>query len=118
MAGNNLDNTIIAGKDDASLWGGNGGDDLLTGGEGRNMFFYANGNGNDTISGTNNGDIVYLAGVTLENLVGTDFKDGSVAINFTDGGKLTVNDAENCGFVLGDQTFYVNGNDFSTNKPE
>ncbi|MBR4904267.1 MAG: hypothetical protein IKZ53_06320, partial [Selenomonadaceae bacterium] len=85
----------------------NGGDDLLIGGEGQNMFFYTLGNGNDSISGTNSGDIVYLSAVTLENLAGSEFNGNSVAINFKDGGKLTVNDAENCSFIMGDQTYYV-----------
>ena len=122
LAGNDTDNIIYGGSGKNSLWGGNGGDDLLIGGEGANMFFYANGNGNDTISGVNSGDVVYLGGVTLDNLAGTEFNTGSITMNFTDGGKLTVNDAANATFVLGgaegQPAYYVNGNDFSTTKPE
>jgi len=80
------------------------------------MFFYANGNGNDTISGTKEGDVVYLGGVTLDNLTGTDFNSGSITLNFNDGGKLTVNDAANATFVLGGQegqpVYHVEGSDF------
>ena len=109
LAGNVLDNTILAGIGDASLWGGNGGNDLLIGGAGKNMFFYALNNGSDTVSGTNDGDTVYLSGVTLENIIGADFTDSAVAINFSDGGKLTVNDAgKDVGFTVGEQTFRVN----------
>ena len=122
LAGNDLDNTILGGLDNASLWGGNGGDDSLVGGSGQNMFFYTNGNGSDTISGTNEGDVVYLSAVTLENLAGTDFNGSAITLNFKDGGKLTVNDASNCAFVMGgtenQDTYYVNGEDFTTTKPE
>ena len=94
LAGNSADNVIMAGANDASLWGGNGGDDLLVGGEGQNTFFYANGNGNDTASSVNDGDIFYLSGVTLEQISTATFEDGNAVINFTDGGKLTIDDAE------------------------
>ena len=109
LAGNDLDNTIQAGLGDASLWGGTGGDDLLIGGDGTNTFFYANGNGSDTVSGVNDGDIVYLSGVTLENIIGADFTDSAVAVKFSDGGQLTVNEAGKAvDFVVGEQTFRVN----------
>ena len=92
LAGNTLDNVIIAGEGDASLWGGTGGDDLLTGGDGKNMFFYTNGNGNDTIAGANDGDVVYFSGVTLEQISSSSVVDGNAVINFADGGKVTVTD--------------------------
>ena len=116
LAGNDLDNTIIAGSEDASLWGGNGGDDLLVGGKGQNLFFYCAGNGNDTIQGTNAGDVVYFGGITMEQILGSEFSGGNVTINFTDGGKLTVDNAANCSFVIGDQTYYSNGSEFTTEK--
>ena len=119
LAGNELDNTILAGQGDASLWGGTGGNDLLQGGAGKNTFFYALGNGSDTISGTNDGDIVYLSGVTLENIIGADFASGAVNLRFSDGGKLTVTDTnKDVSFIVGDQTFYVNNehSGFTTEK--
>ncbi len=119
LAGNDLDNTIIAGNGDASLWGGDHGNDLLVGGKGHNMFFYCNGDGNDSVTGVNNGDLVYLAGVTLDQIVGADFGRDAVALNFSNGDKLTVNDkGKDLGFVVGEQTFYVNNerNSFSTEK--
>ena len=118
LAGNDLDNTIIAGSEDASLWGGNGGDDLLIGGKGQNLFFYCAGNGNDTIQGTNAGDVVYFGGITMEQILGSEFSGGNVTINFTDGGKLTVDNAANCSFVIGDQTYYSNGSEFTPTKSE
>ena len=91
LAGNDLDNTILAGNGDASLWGGNGGDDLLVGGAGKNTFFYTNGNGNDTIQGANAGDVVNLSQVTLEQIASTNITADNVAINFKDGGSLQIN---------------------------
>ena len=50
LVDNELNNTIIAGQGDASLWCGfSPDDDLLIGGNSRNTFFYRMGNGNDTI---------------------------------------------------------------------
>ena len=120
LAGNDLNNTIMGGAGRNSLWGGNLGDDLLTGGSGANMFFYTNGNGNDTIQGVKEGDVVYLSAVTLENISSTDFASDSITINFNDGGKLKINDAgSNVGIVIGEQTYYVNSarNDYTTTKP-
>lgn len=116
LAGNDLDNKIFAGKGDASLWGGNGGNDLLVGGAGKNTFYYTTGNGSDTISGANAGDVVYLTQVSLDQISGASVTNNIATINFVDGGQLTINDAANCNFVLtqGDQsqTYGVSGNSF------
>ena len=120
LAGNEFNNTIYGGAGSNSLWGGNGGDDLLVGGEGQNMFFYTNGNGMDTIEGVKDGDVVYLSAVTIENIAGTEFNNDSITINFNDGGKLKINDGgANVGIVMGEQTYYVNGDrsDYTTEKP-
>lgn len=119
LAGNELDNKIYAGNGDASLWGGNGGDDLLVGGAAQNIFFYTLGNGNDTVTGVNDGDSVILAGVKLEEIIGADFTNNALTLNFSDGGTLTVNDrGKDVGFVVEDQTFYVDSEreGFSTEK--
>ncbi|MBR4384753.1 MAG: hypothetical protein IKP64_14505, partial [Selenomonadaceae bacterium] len=70
LAGYALDETIIAGKGDSSLWGGIFGDDLLIGGESQNTFFYHLGEGNDTIQGAKSGDIVDLNTLTIDQVVG------------------------------------------------
>ena len=119
MGGNSVSNTIYGGLGNASLWGGNGGNDLLVGGSGQNMFSYRLGNGSDTITGVNDGDTVDLAGVTLDDIVSADFTNNALALNFSDGGKLTVNEnGKGVNFVVGDQTFYVNNehNGFVTDK--
>ena len=121
LAGNDTNNTIYGGEGSNSLWGGNGGDDLLVGGSGQNMFFYTNGNGIDTIEGVKDGDVVYLAAVTIENIANTEFNSDSITINFNDGGKLKINDGgANVGIVMGEQTYYVNSDrsDYTTEKPE
>ncbi len=109
LAGNDLDNKIFAGKGDSTLWGGSGGDDLLVGGTGKNTFYYLQGNGNDTIQGANNGDVVYLSTVTLEQISGTSITGDAVSINFTDGGSLQVNSNANVTYQLAD------GSKFSAN---
>ena len=114
----NTNNTLIGGAGKNSLWGGNGseGNDLLFGGAGQNSFFYANGNGDDSISGTSEGDLVYLSEVTLDNIASTAVENGVATINFKDGGKLTVNDAGNCSYILtqGDQAqiYQISDNQF------
>ncbi len=116
LAGNDTDNTILAGSGDTSLWGGNGGDDFMQGGAGHDSFYYTNGNGNDTISGAGTGDVVFLSEMTLDQISTTSVSNGTAVISFKDGGSLTVGDAANCQFVLtqGDQyqTYRVNGDQF------
>ena len=91
---------------DSSLWGGNGGDDLLQGGSGKNTFFYCLGNGNDTIAGTNDGDAIILSTVTLEQIASTNIAADSVAINFTDGGSLQINSNADITYQFADGSKY------------
>ncbi len=112
LAGNDLDNRIFAGQGDATLWGGNGGDDLLVGGTGKNTFYYLQGNGNDTIASAHDGDIVYLSTVTLDQISGTSITGDAVSINFKDGGLLQVNSNANVTYQLAD------GSKFSANHAQ
>ena len=112
LAGNALDNTILAGNGDASLWGGTGGDDLLIGGTGKNTFFYLQGNGSDTIQSANDGDAVILSNVTLEQISDTSITAGGVAINFKDGGSLQINSTADITYQLAD------GSKFSANHEQ
>ena len=105
LAGNDLDNTIIAGAGDASLWGGNGGDDLLIGGKAHNLFFYTNGNGNDTITGVNNGDAVILSNISLDQIIATNITADGTTINFKDGGTLNVATSNAVEFAFNDATY-------------
>ncbi len=112
LAGNDLDNTILAGNSDSSLWGGNGGNDFMQGGTGKNTFFYTNGNGNDTIQGANNGDVVNLAQVTLEQIASSNITADAVTLNFKDGGSLQINSAADITYQLAD------GSKFSANHEQ
>ena len=107
LAGNDLDNTILAGNGDSSLWGGSLGDDLLVGGSGKNTFFYLQGNGFDTIAGAHDGDEVILSIVTLDQISGTSITADAVSINFTDGGSLQINSNANVTYQLADGSKYA-----------
>ena len=112
LVGNDLDNTIRAGSGDSSLWGGNAGDDFMQGGVGKNIFFYTVGNGNDTISGANNGDVVNLAQVSLEQIASSNITADAVTLNFKDGGSMQINGAANITYQLAD------GSKFSANHEQ
>ena len=103
LAGNDYNNVIVAGSGETSLWGGNFGDDALIGGAGKDTFYYQYGNGQDTISGAKEGDVVNLAMVSLDKITEANIEDGK--LSFYDGGSLTV--TENFDKL----TFIVNGNE-------
>ncbi len=114
LAGNDYNNTILAGTGDTSLWGGNFGDDVLIGNaEGTNTFFYAAGangesNGQDTIQGAKAGDIIDLANNTLD-MISTEFEDTGLTLKFSNGGSLKVDgDVTGVAFKVGGDTYYVN----------
>ncbi len=112
LVGNALDNTILAGNGDSSLWGGNAGNDFMQGGAGKNTFFYTIGNGSDSIAGANNGDVVYLSQVTLEQIASTNITADAVTLNFKDGGSLQVNSNADITYQLAD------GSKFSANHAQ
>ena len=101
LVGNDFDNTIRAGQGDSSLWGGRG-DDLLQGGAAKNTFFYTIGDGFDTVTGVNDGDVINLADLTLEQIAATNINSAGVAIKFVDGGSLTVNGTADVTYQLAD----------------
>lgn len=112
LAGNDYNNTIIAGSGATSLWGGNRGDDALVAGTGQDTFFYTIGNGTDTIYGAKNGDIVNLAGVTLDQLDTANFafSETGVKLAFKDGGVLYIGDngGNDVSYIVEGQTYFVN----------
>ncbi len=112
LAGNDFDNTIRAGSGDSSLWGGNLGNDFMQGGTGKNTFFYTVGNGSDTIAGANNGDVVNLAQMTLDQIASTNITADAVTLNFKDGGSLQINSAADITYQLAD------GSKFSANHAQ
>ena len=115
LAGNDYNNNIVAGSGEASLWGGHKGDDALYAGTGKDTFYYTLGNGTDTIFGAKDGDVVNLAGVTLDQIVGAEFSGSGdpiqgVALNFRDGGKLYIGDSgtNDVSYVVNGETYVVN----------
>lgn len=110
LIGNEENNTLIAGRGYSSLWGGSSvSDDLLIGGNSENTFFYCIGNGKDTIQSTNNGDLVMLSDISMEQIISAGITSNSVALNFADGGSLQVNGSKNVTYQLND------GSKFSAN---
>lgn len=107
LVGNEFNNTIIAGQGDSSMWGGSSNsNDMLIGGESCNTFFYCLGNGNDTITGINNGDRIILSTVTLDQITGTNITAEGVSINFADGSSLQINGTANITYQLADASRY------------
>lgn len=66
----------------------------MVGGSGKNNFFYLVGDGNDTISNAQSGDVVELLNVNLSDIdvAGTieNSKGSNIEIKFNDGGSLVV----------------------------
>ena len=94
MAGNTAENVIYGGSGTNSLWGGwSTEDDTLIGGTGQNNFWYGMDEGNDTISGANEGDVVNLYDISLDDLTFYGEVDGNVVIR-TQSGSLTLTDSE------------------------
>lgn len=106
LAGNNLDNEIIAGAGDSSMWGGDSGsNDVLTGGDATNMFWYGLGEGNDVINNADSNDSVNLYNISLKDIVSfEDFQSG-VKLNMSSS-SLTINATETPKVMLADGTSY------------
>lgn len=106
LAGNDAANTIYGGLGYASMWGGAGNaNDLMVGGTAHNEFYYEVGNGNDTILGSLDGDIIHL-GATLEQIDfdGTTMDEGGIVVKFNDGGKLNIDGNSEVSFSFDDGT--------------
>ncbi len=90
LAGNNNNNTITAGSNGTSIWGGAGGEDVLIGGDSRDMFWYSKGGGNDEVrnftTGTSdNSDVLAIMDGFTVNRAGNN-----LAIISEDGGVMSV----------------------------
>ena len=108
IGANDLANKLIAGSGGSSLWGGNGGDDTLVGGDGYDEFFYTVGNGNDVIKNAASNDIVNLLGVSLGQISDALVNESAVTLKFIDGGSLRVEGNTNVGYSLGGLTYAAN----------
>lgn len=115
LGGNDYDNTIIAGSGDTSLWGGDGGNDLMVAGTGKDTFFYNRGNGADTINGAKDGDVVDLTNIQLDQILG-EITDTGVELKFSDGGSLTVNSTAAVEYKVGETTYIVEDGEWKTKE--
>ena len=94
LAGNNLNNEIIAGSGNSSMWGGDtGSNDVLTGGSAANMFWYGLGEGNDVINNADSNDTVNLYNIGLTDIVSVEDFQSGLKINMSSG-SLTINATE------------------------
>ena len=84
---------------------GNGGNDLLIGGSGANVFFYLLGDGNDTIDGAAEDDVISLLNIGLDDIRSIEATDNATAIRFADGGRLNINGALDVTFELTDGSY-------------
>ena len=102
------DNRIYAGNVGSSLWGGFGGNDTLTGGDGNDEFFYVTGSGSDVIQNAGDNDVVNLLGVNLSQITEVSITDSAIFVSFEDGGRLNVRGNSNVGFKLDGVTYVAN----------
>ena len=100
LAGAAYDEVIRAGAEGTHnyLWGANG-NDTLYGGAGEDKFYYSVGDGNDVINNYTYGqDTIYLNDLTFDDVnfdkSSAGVVDGSVKIEFNDGGSVTVQGVE------------------------
>ncbi|MBR0103766.1 MAG: hypothetical protein IJQ01_09755 [Selenomonadaceae bacterium] len=108
LAGDAKSNTIFGGLGNASLWGGSGSaNDLLVGGSALNSFYYEQGNGADTIDNAGDGDIVNLFDTSLENITSAAINSTGVALQFNNGGSLTINSNADVNYRLADGSIYT-----------
>ena len=110
LAGNELNNSIVGGAGNDSLWGGyTSSNDTLVGGSGHNTFFYLQGNGRDVIQNAHDGDNIILDDITLDQIADANITADGVVLKFTDGGSLIVNSMANVTYQL------ANGSRYSAN---
>ena len=98
---------IFAGDDGSRLWGGNGFvADILTGGDGEDIFVSGKYEGSDSIVNASSDDTVFLRDVTLSDIALTASDGYNVGIMFNTGNVLTVTGTSeySANFMLADGT--------------
>ena len=89
ITGSSKNDTIFAGSGPSTLWGSKG-DDYLEGNTNNDTFVYALGDGNDTIQNAGEGDLIFGADISLDQILSTNISAESVTVNFIDGGTINV----------------------------
>lgn len=115
LVGNANDNTIIAGKSDASLWSGFSSiDDLLIGVTLAILFSTSMVTDTIHIQGINDGDSVILPDISLDQITGTNITAESASIRFNDGDSLQMDSLQMQG--TSDVTYQLaDGSKYSAN---
>ena len=108
IGANHLSNELIAGSGGSSLWGGAGGYDTLTGGDGSDTFFFGKNDGVDVINNSYQNDTIFLYDVNLSDIVAVSYGTNQINLNLTSGANLQVNGLENisAAFQLADGSKY------------
>ncbi len=95
-------NEIRGGRGTSVLWGGqyDGTADVLIGGSGVDIFIVGQYDGNDTVSGAESQDIIYLHDVNFTQLVSSNVSDSGFTITTETGSQISVNNSDNlsCAF--------------------
>ena len=126
ISGGNGNDTLFGGVGNDKLYGQNGNDSLiggvgndnLTGGAGKDIFYYKDGDGNDTITDYKAGeDKIQIASGTV-----TASMSGKKAIFKVGKGKITVNNGKDKNITIidsnGNEKVYYNGKDSSGNDDD
>ena len=92
FAGNDNNNSIVAGSGGSSLWGGAGGNDTLVGGSGSDMFWYMLGNGEDVITNFTSNDTLNVLNGGVAQLTR---ENGMIDLLMNDGATLHLNTDSN-----------------------
>ena len=110
IGGNNSANQITAGSGGSSLWGGFGGDDILTGGSGVDNFFYGKNDGADVINNASSSDFVNLYDVSLADIISANISGSQISVSLSTGNNLQINSSENLSatFNLADGSWKFN----------
>ena len=90
LAGNDKNNSIKSGTNGASLWGGLSGDDTLVGGDSRDVFWFADGNGTDLVRNFTTGTTSSSDVLTILNNFEISRRGNDLALITSDGNALRV----------------------------
>ena len=93
IAGDGTENVIQGSRGSTTMWGGAGDvSDLIFGNSSDDVFVYGKAEGNDTIHGANDDELIHLYNVNFDDIVATNLYGDGINILFNTGNVLTVND--------------------------